>query len=65
MAARLSFVTIERMLSDDFPTMRGQIRAQIELVPGVGLEPTRACTHRCLRPKRLPIPPPRRGQPSL
>jgi Phage integrase family len=35
------------------------------LVPGVGLEPTRACAHRCLRPTRLPVPPPRRGQPSL
>ena len=47
MAARLSFVTIEPMLSEGFPPW-GQIRAQAQLVPGVGLEPTRACTHRCL-----------------
>lgn len=28
-------------------------------VPGVGIEPTRYCYHWCLRPTRLPIPPPR------
>jgi hypothetical protein len=35
------------------------------LVPEVGLEPTRACAHRCLRPTRLPIPPLRHREPSL
>ena len=29
-----------------------------ELVPGVGLEPTRALAHRILSPVRLPVPPP-------
>lgn len=28
------------------------------LVPRVGIEPTRVCTHRFLRPTRLPVPPP-------
>ena len=27
------------------------------LVPRAGVEPARACTHGCLRPARLPIPP--------
>ncbi len=31
------------------------------LVPGVGIEPTRYCYHWCLRPTRLPIPPPGHG----
>ena len=35
------------------------------VVPEVRLELTRACAHRCLRPTRLPIPPLRRGEPSL
>ena len=28
-------------------------------VPGVGLEPTRDCSHRFLKPTRKPVPPPR------
>lgn len=28
-------------------------------VPGEGIEPSRDCSHRFLRPTRLPIPPPR------
>ena len=30
-------------------------------VPGAGVEPARYCYHWCLRPTRLPIPPPRQG----
>ncbi len=29
-----------------------------QFVPGAGLEPARHCCHWCLRPTRLPIPPP-------
>src|SRR5919109_110217 len=38
------------------PTCRTRIEHEISLVPEVGVEPTRACAHRCLRPTRLPIP---------
>ena len=38
------------------PAKNGALR-----VPGVGIEPTRYCYHWCLRPTRLPIPPPGQG----
>ena len=41
------------------------IPCSVWVVPEVRLELTRACAHRCLRPTRLPIPPLRRGEPSL
>lgn len=34
----------------------------LELVPRVGLEPTRCHHHRILSPARLPISPPRQGE---
>lgn len=31
-----------------------------DFVPGTGIEPVRSCNHWCLRPTRLPVPPPGR-----
>ena len=39
--------------------------AHIELVPRVGIEPTRCHHHRILSPARLPVPPPRQSGDSI
>ena len=41
-----------------YPLKKGKASQLLErLVPRAGVEPARACTHGCLRPARLPIPP--------
>ena len=37
------------------PTRAGAGPAAMDLVPKVGIEPTRGCPQRCLRPPRLPF----------
>jgi hypothetical protein len=36
---------------------RNALKNKANLVPVVGVEPTRSCPHRILSPARLPIPP--------
>src|SRR5271154_3231095 len=43
-----------------FSCFWGSIGASPEMVPGIGIEPTRPCGHRILSPARLPVPPARR-----
>ena len=38
-------------------TDQSPVDTEINLVPKVGIEPTRCCHHRILNPARLPVPP--------
>ena len=40
------------------PTIHSQNYQRFKDVPGAGIEPAWTCIHWCLRPARLPIPPP-------
>lgn len=50
--SKVSYLS-EKKTSQDLPE-------KSDLVPGIGVEPIRYCYHWCLRPARLPIPPPGR-----
>ena len=45
----------------EYPAMPSHTTALCNVVPGVGIEPTRPYGHGILSPERLPIPPPRLG----